>query len=155
MPEPLCALLDKMITLNEILNYAYPDRGGWIVYGDSIQAGDGGEVPTMEEIETHREAAEAAIAISNALAEINALRAALVLTRAQFGEMLIRKNIKSSVIALIASIQDPVEKEILEEWFEYAPNVRRISPKVEAFRTALNISEETADQWFTEAQSYE
>jgi hypothetical protein len=144
-----------MITLHEILNYAYPDRGGWIVYGDDIQAGDGGLVPTLEEIETHREAAEEALAISNALAETNVIRDALVLTRAQFGEMMIRKNIKSSVIALIASIQDPIEKEVLEEWFEYAPTVRRISPKVEAFRTALNISEQTADQWFTEALSYE
>jgi hypothetical protein len=55
-----------MIELHEILNYAYPDRGGWIVYGDSIQAGDGGPVPTLEEIESHRADAEAALAIAAA-----------------------------------------------------------------------------------------
>jgi len=52
-----------MIELHEILNQAYPNRGGWIVYGESIQAGDGGPVPTLEEIESHRAAAEAALAI--------------------------------------------------------------------------------------------
>jgi hypothetical protein len=55
-----------MIELHEILNYAYPDRGGWIVYGDSIQAGDGKPVPTLEEIESHRADAEAALAIAAA-----------------------------------------------------------------------------------------
>ena len=52
-----------MIELHEILNQAYPNRGGWIVYGESIQAGDGGPVPTLEEIESHRADAEAALAI--------------------------------------------------------------------------------------------
>ena len=55
-----------MIELHEILNHAYPNRGGWIVYGESIQAGDGGPVPTLEEIESHRAEAEAALAIAAA-----------------------------------------------------------------------------------------
>jgi hypothetical protein len=59
-----------MIELHAILTYAYPDRGGWIVYGDSIQAGDGGPVPTLEEIEAQRPFAEAAEAAQ--LADIQA-----------------------------------------------------------------------------------
>jgi hypothetical protein len=55
-----------MIELHEILNHAYPNRGGWIVYGESIQAGDGGPVPALEEIESHRAEAEAALAIAAA-----------------------------------------------------------------------------------------
>jgi hypothetical protein len=144
-----------MITLNDILNYAYPNRGGWIVYGDSIQAGDGGEVPTMEEIESHREAAEAAYAVASELAAIQSARAAMVLTRAQFGEMLIRRGIKATVLAAIAAIPDPTEREIMTEWFEYAPTVRRNAPKVESIRQQLMIDEVDVDTWFTEAMSYE
>lgn len=54
-----------MIELHDILNHAYPNRGGWIVYGDQITAGDGGPIPTMEEIEAARPAAEAALAIAS------------------------------------------------------------------------------------------
>lgn len=50
-----------MIELHDILNHAYPNRGGWIVYGDQITAGDGGPIPTMEEIEAQRAFAEAVI----------------------------------------------------------------------------------------------
>jgi hypothetical protein len=48
-------------TVHQILTHAYPNRGGWTVCGDLIAAGDGGPVPTMEEIETHRAAAESAL----------------------------------------------------------------------------------------------
>jgi hypothetical protein len=47
-----------MATIHDILSFAYPDRGGWTVHGNHIAAGDGGSVPTLEEIESHREAAE-------------------------------------------------------------------------------------------------
>jgi hypothetical protein len=144
-----------MITLHAILNYAYPDRGGWIVYGDSIQAGDGGPVPTLEEIESHREAAEAAYVVASELAAIQSARAAMVLTRAQFGEMLIRRGIKATVLAAISAIPDQTEREIMTEWFEYAPTVRRNSPKVESIRQQLMIDEVDVDTWFTEAMSYE
>jgi hypothetical protein len=51
-----------MATIHDILSFAYPDRGGWTVHGDYIAAGDGGSIPTLEKIESHREAAEEDIA---------------------------------------------------------------------------------------------
>jgi hypothetical protein len=53
-------------TTHDILSYAWANRGGWRVYGDQITAGDGGPVPTLEEIESHRADAEAALAIAAA-----------------------------------------------------------------------------------------
>jgi len=144
-----------MISIHDILSYAFPDRGGWTVYGDEITAGDGGTVPSLEEIETHREAAEAAHAVASALAATQAARAAMILTRAQFGEMLIRRGIKATVLAAIAAIPDQTEREIMTEWFEYAPTVRRTSPKVEAIRQQLMIDEGDVDTWFEEAMTYE
>jgi hypothetical protein len=47
-----------MISIHDILAFAYPNRGGWTVDGDLITVGDGGSIPTLEEIESHREAAE-------------------------------------------------------------------------------------------------
>ena len=144
-----------MIEIIDILSHAYPDRGGWIVYGDQITAGDGGPVPTMEEIEAARPAAEIAHAAHLAAVTLANKRANLILTRAQFGEMLIRRGIKSSVLAAIAAIQDATAREIMAEWFEYAPNVRRTSPKVEAIRQQLLIDADDVDDWFTEAMTYE
>jgi hypothetical protein len=144
-----------MIELHDILNHAYPNRGGWIVYGDQITAGDGGPIPTMEEIEAARPAAEIAYAAHLAATTLANTRANLILTRAQFGEMLIRRGIKATVLAAIAAIQDPTTREIMAEWFEYAPNVRRTSPKVEAIRQQLLIDENDVDDWFTEAMTYE
>ena len=54
-----------MISIPEILVFGFPNRGGWTVDGDQIAAGDGGQVPTMEEIEAARPAAEAALAIAS------------------------------------------------------------------------------------------
>ena len=54
-----------MISIPEILVFGFPNRGGWTVDGDQITAGDGGQVPTMEEIEAARPAAEAALAIAS------------------------------------------------------------------------------------------
>jgi hypothetical protein len=51
-----------MIPIHRILSIAWPDRGGWIIDGDQISAGDGGTVPTLEEIEAQRSFAEAIIA---------------------------------------------------------------------------------------------
>jgi hypothetical protein len=53
-------------TTHDILSYAWANRGGWRVYGDQITAGDGGPVPTLEEIESHRAETEAALAIAAA-----------------------------------------------------------------------------------------
>ena len=50
-----------MATTHEILSVAWPDRGGWTVAGNYIEAGDGGPVPTLEEIEAQRSFAEAVI----------------------------------------------------------------------------------------------
>jgi hypothetical protein len=41
-------------TIHDILSIAWPDRGGWRVYGEEITAGDGGSVPTPQEIEAQR-----------------------------------------------------------------------------------------------------
>ncbi len=54
-----------MISIHDILAFSHPDRGGWIIDGHQITAGDGGQVPTMEEIEAARSAAEAALAIAS------------------------------------------------------------------------------------------
>jgi hypothetical protein len=55
-----------MISIPEILVFGFPNRGGWTVDGDLITAGDGGPVPSLEEIESHRAEAEAALAIAAA-----------------------------------------------------------------------------------------
>ena len=55
-----------MISIPEILVFGFPNRGGWTVDGDQITAGDGGPVPSLEEIESHRAEAEAALAIAAA-----------------------------------------------------------------------------------------
>jgi hypothetical protein len=47
-----------MISRHDILSHAWPNRGGWRVYGDDITAGDGGPVPTLEEIEAQRQTVE-------------------------------------------------------------------------------------------------
>jgi hypothetical protein len=61
-----------MITVFDILNHAFPDRGGWTHDPENVEApivaGDGGPVPTMEEIEAHREATEEALATRHAAA---------------------------------------------------------------------------------------
>ena len=59
-------------TIHDILTIAWPDRGGWRVYGDEITAGDGGTVPTMEEIEAQRSFAEAVIADQQAAIDTRA-----------------------------------------------------------------------------------
>jgi hypothetical protein len=144
-----------MATIHDILAYAFPNRGGWTVDGAHITAGDGGPVPTMEEIEAARPSAEIALAAHLAAVTLANTRANLILTRAQFGEMLIRKGLKSTVLAAIAAIQDPTTREIMTEWFEYAPTVRRTSPKVEAIRQQLLIDADDVDDWFAEAMTYE
>jgi hypothetical protein len=48
-------------TIHDILSIAWPDRGGWRVYGEEITAGDGGSVPTPQEIEAQRAFAESVI----------------------------------------------------------------------------------------------
>jgi len=144
-----------MISIHDILLHGFPNRGGWTTYGDVIIAGDGGAIPTMEEIEAARPAAEIAHAAHLAAATLANKRANLILTRAQFGEMLIRKGLKATVLAAIAAIQNQTERDIMTEWFEYAPTVRRTSPKVEAIRQQLLIDADDVDDWFTEAMTYE
>lgn len=51
-----------MITIHDILFYTWPDRGGWTVYENEIIAGDGGTIPTTEEIEAARPVVESIIA---------------------------------------------------------------------------------------------
>jgi hypothetical protein len=70
-----------MISIHDILAYAFPGRGGWTVDGEMITAGDGGSIPTLEEIEAQRPSAEAALAaqLANIQSRANgraALRAA-------------------------------------------------------------------------------
>jgi hypothetical protein len=48
-------------SIHDILSFAFPDRGGWRVFGDQIEAGDGGLVPSMDEIEAQRAATEQAL----------------------------------------------------------------------------------------------
>jgi len=144
-----------MISIHDILFFTFPNRGGWTVDGENITAGDGGPVPTMEEIEAARPAAEIAHAAHLAATTLQNTRANLVLTRAQFGEMLIRKGLKATVLATIAAIHDSVARDIMTEWFEYAPTVRRTSPKVEAIRQQLMIDANDVDLWFAEAMTYE
>jgi len=144
-----------MISIPEILVFGFPNRGGWTVDGNNITAGDGGPAPTMEEIEAARPAAEIAHAAHLAATTLANTRANLILTRAQFGEMLIRKGLKATVLAAIAAIQDSTTREIMTEWFEYAPTVRRTSPKVEAIRQQLLLDADDVDDWFAEAMGYE
>jgi hypothetical protein len=144
-----------MISIPEILVFGFPNRGGWTVDGNNITAGDGGPVPTMEEIEAARPAAEIAHAAHLAAVTLANTRANLILTRAQFGEMLIRKGLKATVLAAIAAIPNQTERDIMTEWFEYAPTVRRTSPKVEAIRQQLLLDADDVDSWFAEAMTYE
>jgi len=144
-----------MTSIHDVLSFAWPNRGGWRVYGAEITAGDGGSVPTMEEIEAARPAAEIAHAAHLAAVTLANTRANLILTRAQFGEMLIRKGLKATVLAAIAAIQNQTERDIMTEWFEYAPTVRRTSPKVEAIRQQLLLDADDVDDWFAEAMGYE
>lgn len=144
-----------MISIHDILLHGFPNRGGWTTYDDIIIAGDGGPVPTMEEIEAARPAAEILHAAHLAAATLASTRANLILTRAQFGEMLIRRGIKATVLAAIAAIPDQTTRDIMTEWFEYAPTVRRTSPKVEAIRQQLLIDADDVDEWFAEAMAYE
>jgi hypothetical protein len=68
----------------DILTHAFPDRGGWTHDPENVEApiiaGDGGPVPTMEEIEAHREATEAALAADHAA--VSARKAARAQLRA-------------------------------------------------------------------------
>ncbi len=57
-------------SIHDILSFGWPNRGGWRVFGDEIAAGDGGDVPTMEEIEAMREAAQTKADADHAQAEI-------------------------------------------------------------------------------------
>ena len=143
------------LTVLEILDHAYPGRGGWTVFGEEIIAGDGGDAPSMEEIEVHRAAATAAHQVANELRATQKMRESLVLSRAQFGEMLIRRDLKSQVIAAIESVSDSTAREIMLEWYEYAPEVARLSPKVDSVRLQLEISDTDLDTWFAEAMEYE
>jgi len=59
-------------TIHDILTIAWPDRGGWRVYGEEITSGDGGTVPTLEEIEAQRSFAEAVIADQQAAIDARA-----------------------------------------------------------------------------------
>jgi hypothetical protein len=61
-----------MISISEILFFAFPNRGGWTVDGDIITAGDGGSIPTLEEIEAQRSLAEAIIADRQAVIDARA-----------------------------------------------------------------------------------
>jgi hypothetical protein len=45
-------------SIHDILTFAFSDRGGWRVFGDEISAGDGGAIPSIPEIEAHREETE-------------------------------------------------------------------------------------------------
>jgi hypothetical protein len=54
-------------TISQILNHAWPNRGGWTVQGDAITPGDGGAVPSLQEIEDQRAAVEAAIAAAESV----------------------------------------------------------------------------------------
>jgi hypothetical protein len=94
-------------------------------------------------------------AVALTASEIEVLRQTFVLTRAQFGEMLIRRGIKAQVESAINSIADATEKAIMIEWFEYTSTVRRKGPKIEALREVLNITPEVADEWFSAAMLYE
>lgn len=82
-------------------------------------------------------------------------RAALVLTRAQFAEMLIRRGIQAQVEAAIAAEPDLTERAVLQAWYAHAPTVRRDAPKVETLRAALGIEPSVADEWFRVALTYE
>jgi len=55
-----------MTTIHDILSIAWPDRGGWRVDGDLIAAGDGGQVPTIEEIEAQRAFADSVVSARQA-----------------------------------------------------------------------------------------
>lgn len=55
---------------HDILSFAFPNRGGWRVFGNEISAGDGGPVPSMDEIEAQREATEEALAAAQQQASL-------------------------------------------------------------------------------------
>lgn len=57
-------------TTHDILSFAWPNRGGWRVFGDDITAGDGGPVPSMAEIEAHRQATEESLAAAQQQASL-------------------------------------------------------------------------------------
>lgn len=89
------------------------------------------------------------------LAELTAARRKnMRLTRAQFGELLIRKGLKAAVETAIAAIPDETERAVAQEWYAHTPDVVRTHPRVEALRAALGISDSQADAWFAEAKLY-
>jgi hypothetical protein len=142
-------------TLPQILKHAFPQRR-FTTFGETILAvDDGGAFPTAEEIEAARTTTEAALEQEAAEQQLASTRESMILTRAQFGEMLIRKGIKAQVIASLESIEAQQEREIMLEWFQHTPTVRRTSDKVESLRQKFGIPEATADQWFAEAMLYE
>lgn len=78
-------------------------------------------------------------------------RSSLAVHAAQLREMLTRRGIRTQVEGAIAASGD----QILSDWYEYAPTIRRDSPKVEALRERLGISEADLDEWFRVAMTYE
>jgi len=64
------------VSIHDILSFGWPNRGGWRVFGDEIAAGDGEAVPTMEEIESMRPAAQAKADADLAKAEDDKQKAA-------------------------------------------------------------------------------
>lgn len=81
-------------------------------------------------------------------------RSKLAIHAAQLREMLTVRGIRATVEAAIAAAEGP-EGEILRDWYEYAPTIRRDSPKVEGLRVALGIEADTLDEWFRVAMGYE
>lgn len=96
-------------------------------------------------------------------AKLAAYRETLVLSRGQFAELLIRRQIEvngskvslqAPVEAALNAIKDPVEKAVALAWYEKEPTVRRTSKRVEAIRAGLGISEADTDAWFAAAMLY-
>lgn len=91
-------------TLAQILDHAWPDRGGWRTYGDEILgSGDGGPIPTPEEIEAARPAAEAAL-----LAQAEAAAAALASRKVWPGSDAFLAEFTLPETAAISLSTDPV-----------------------------------------------
>jgi hypothetical protein len=86
--------------------------------------------------------------------EILAVRSGLVIHAAQLREMLRRRGIKASVEGAIAAAPGE-DGDILRDWYEFAPTIRRDSLRVDRIREELNISPETLDEWFAEAMNYQ
>lgn len=88
-----------------------------------------------------------------ARSEARALEA-LVVTRDQFAEMLIRRGVGAQVEQILADEPNDQRRAILRAWYDHAPSVRIAEPRMEWLRRKLRLPLATLVEWFQTAMTY-